>query len=73
MKLKETEKKKSQEWKDSRWTTTRNKIHVKGVNERTTASSEPPLTPASENDLIAEANLKGQEQIYEQIVQKENG
>ena len=61
MKLKETEKnkKKPQVWEDSRWTTTRNKIPVKGVNERTAASSELPLAPASENDLFAEANMKG--------------
>ena len=42
MKLKETEKnkKKPQVWEDSRWTTTRNKIPVKGVNEKSPASSE---------------------------------
>ena len=66
-------RKESQELKDNRWTTTRNKIPVIDVNERTVASSEPLLTPASKNDLITEANMKGQEQIYEQIAQKENG
>ena len=60
MKLKEAEKirKKKPRMERQQITTTRNKIPVKGVNERTAASLEPPLTPVSENDLIAEANMK---------------